>query len=157
MNKKYIILSVAALFLVASTLTSCSQAEESPEPTKKEKPGTTKPPPPPPPPPSADTMAMFTANQWTTKKLFKNGAEQTGHFLIGTFYLFSNGGSYSFNIPGFPSANGTWAFDASGKNKVNVTNQAGTQVWKILAISTTALVIEETEANGDIWKYEYTH
>lgn len=157
MNKKYIILATAALFLAASTITSCSKGEESPEPSKKTKQKTTNTvTPPPPPPPSTDTAEMFTTQAWTTKKLYNNGVEQTGHFLIDTYYIFSSGGSYSFNIPGFPSASGTWAFDANGKKKVNVTSQAGTKVWNILSISSTNMVVEVEETAGNVWKYEYS-
>lgn len=148
------ILLLIQLFVVSA----CSKKEESPEPTVKETPGqgnngNTNPPP----PPVADTTKMFTDMGWFIKKLSKDGVEQTGHFLIGASYKFNTPNTYFFSIPGYPSADGTWAFEPTTKKTIKVTNQSGTSTWKIISISSTKLVIEEDQGSSGVWITEFSH
>jgi hypothetical protein len=161
MKKNFTTLACIAAILLGAITTSCSKKEESPEPTPTQRPGDTTvinpPPPPPPPPPVTDTAQLFTQNAWVTKKVYLDGMEQAGHFLIGSGYKFNNPNTYLFSLPGFPSASGTWIFAAAGKNKVELTNQGGTTNWAVLSISATNMTIEEAQSDGKVYKYDFEH
>lgn len=162
MRTKILIPIISAVFLATVVLASCSKKEESPEPISQQQqdpniPNDPNDPPPPPPPPPADTTDMFTSSGWVTTKVYKNNAEQANHFLIGSSYKFNTPDGYFFSIPNFPSASGTWMFNANTKTKVTLNNQGGTQVWTILSISANAMVIEEPQTNGDVMKFDFTH
>jgi hypothetical protein len=105
----------------------------------------------------ADTTQWFTQSAWLTKKVYMDGAEQPGHFLINSGYKFNKPDSYIFSIPNFPSAFGAWVFAATGKGKVELTTQAGVTTWTILSISVDKMVIETTESNGKVFKYNFEH
>lgn len=155
--RKLVSLSLTAIFLAtAVATTSCSKKEESPDPQSvNQKPNPNDPPPPP--PPGNDTSAMISSGIWKTNKVYVNGTEDPAHFLKGSTYSINPGGSYVFGIPGMGSAGGTWAFDATGKHKVNFTTSAGpTFTWQILSISNTQLIVEEAD-DTETMKYEFSH
>ncbi len=151
-----VLMPLLATLVLWVSISSCSKKEESPEPQPKQV-VDDDPPPPPPPPPTTDTSALFIDNAWITKKVYKDGIEQAGHFLINSSYKFNTPNTYIFSIPSFPSANGTWVFDAATKGKVEVTNQGGTQIWSLLTINSTTMIAEVPSSNGIVWKYEYSH
>jgi len=152
--KMKVMMPLLATLVLWGSISSCSKKEESPEPQPKQVVEEDPPPPPPPPPSGGDTTAMFTDNVWITQKVYKDGVEQVGHFLINTSYKFNLPNTYIFSIPGFPSANGTWVFNSATKSKVEITNQGGTHTWDLLSITSSSMVIEET-ISGVLWKYEF--
>lgn len=159
MKKNHLKTMIILLLVQLVVVSACSKKEESPEPIATQNNsqgnngnnGNNNPP-----PPVTDTTKMFTDMGWFIKKLSKDGVEQTGHFLIGASYKFNLPNTYFFSIPGYPSADGTWAFEPNTKKSIKITNQSGTSTWKVLSISTTKMVIEENESNG-VWVTEFSH
>ncbi len=145
--KPFLALIIAALFI---GITSCSKKESIElQPKTQDTPPT-------PPPPLADTLDLFIAKAWVRTKVYKNNIEQANHFLINSSYKFNTPDSYLFSIPNFPSASGTWVFDANTKGKVTLTSQGGPTDWTIVSINTNAMTIEET-VGSDVLKYDFTH
>lgn len=131
---------------------SCTPEKDSPTPS-----GTGNNPVDPPVIPGTDTVALFADKNWTTTKVYKDGIEQSGSWMIGTSYSINKSKSYFFNIPGFPAASGTWDFDASGKRKVNFTTQGPGFKWTILTLNKDILIVEQAEDNGTVMKFEFSN
>lgn len=141
--KKNVSKSLTILVMLLLAFASCKKDEETKAPTN-----TT---------PTVNNKPALTADKWITQKVFIDGAEQPGHFLVGSIYQFWDDDKYSFLIPNMGNAGGTWKFENAQQTilKLNAPQGSG-QTWNIKTLNATALVIEMT-SDGKLWKYEFSH
>lgn len=136
MKNKFSTVIFLSLFIAVSFI-ACGPDNEDPKPPADKPPVNT-----------VDTAALFQEKNWVIRKYARNGVNDPGSFLIGCSYSIYNDGNYTFNIPGYPSAIGTWEFSASAKTKVNFYNQGAGFKWTIISIDSTNLVVEERDNSG---------
>jgi hypothetical protein len=142
--KKRVFTKIILLLIVAASFTACKKDEATtPTPTNNT--------------PAVNNKPNLVANKWITKKVYIDGAEQANHFLIESIYTFYEDNSYAFLIPGFGNAGGKWSFENDAQDKLKLEAQGAITHWKILTLTATAFIAEETASNGKVWKYEFAH
>lgn len=140
--KTRIIYKTALAIMFLAVLSSCKK-EETTTPTNNT--------------PTVNNKPALIADKWITQKVFADGAEQQGHFLVGSIYQFWEDDKYSFLIPNLGNAGGTWKFENAQHTilKLNAPQGSG-QTWNIKTLNSTAFVVE-MNSGGKVWKYEFSH
>lgn len=140
--KTRIIYKTALAIMFLAVLSSCKK-EETTTPTNNT--------------PTVNNKPALIADKWITQKVFVDGAEQQGHFLVGSIYQFWEDDKYSFLIPNLGNAGGTWKFENAQQTilKLNAPQGSG-QTWNIKTLNATAFVVE-MNSDGKVWKYEFSH